>query len=231
MILKKLWRWAAALVNKWTNRLRGLDPIAEMQYECDRAVEQVKEGRRGLEMYRGLIERVKRQVLDGDTHRTGLVSKVQSYLASGDRETAAKFALELQTAEQQVAENQAQLKLHEEAYQNNVAKVQHATRKIQEVRERVSRYDADMRLSRAEAEIARLSSSLNFDVTTDFGQIEQAVQEKIDVNRAAVRVAADLSGNGLDDIRRDQDIEKRQAEEALKKFESRAGTPCQEGQS
>lgn len=221
MILKKLWRWLMSKINTYANRLRGRDPIAEMQYECDLATEQVKEGRRGLELYRGLVERLTRQVADGRKHAEGLGAKVASYLASGDRDTAAKFALEMQKAEQQATENEAQLKLHQEAYENNLTKVKHAAHKIGDVRERIARYDADLRLSKAEAEIARLAQSLDFDVTTDFGQVERAVQDNIDANRAAVRVAADLSGNGLDDIRREQDVERHRGEEALRQFESR----------
>ena len=38
-------------------------------------------------------------------------------------------------------------------------------------------------MSEAEAEIAQLSHSFNFDVTTDFGQLENLIQGKIDANR------------------------------------------------
>ena len=52
-------------------------------------------------------------------------------------------------------------------------------------------------MSRAEAEMAKLAQDFNFDVTTDFGQIEQVIQDKIGLNRAKARVAADLSGEGV----------------------------------
>ena len=48
MILGKLWKSIAAQFNKLANAIRGYDPIAEMQYEYDRSVEQIKEGREGL---------------------------------------------------------------------------------------------------------------------------------------------------------------------------------------
>lgn len=219
MIFRKLWRWVMAKINTFANRLRGRDPIAEMQYECDLATEQVKDGRLGLALHWGLVERVVRQVEGGKRHAAELAAKVKSYLASGDRETAAKFALELQKAETQNVENESQLALHRQTYESNLIKVKHAGHKINEVRERIVKYDADLKMSKAEAEIAKLSSSLNFDVTTDFGQVERAIQEKIDSNRAAVRVAADLSGQGLEEVRRDQDVERHVAEEALLRFE------------
>ena len=52
MILGKIWKAIAAQFNKLANAIRGYDPIAEMQYEYDRSVEQIKEGREGLAQYR-----------------------------------------------------------------------------------------------------------------------------------------------------------------------------------
>ena len=80
-------------------------------------------------------------------------------------------------------------------------------------------FDAELKLSRAEAELAKLAQSFNFDITTDFGQIEDVIQDKIGLNRAKVRVAADLSGQGLEDIKREQAVEKALADKALREFE------------
>ena len=58
MIVQKFWSAFMAQINKIANIFWEADPIAQMQYEYDRAVEQLKEGRVGLEQYRGLVERV-----------------------------------------------------------------------------------------------------------------------------------------------------------------------------
>ena len=63
MIFGKFWRAIAAQVNKLANYFWTADPIAQMQYEYDKAVEEMKGGREGLEQYRGLVERVSRQVV------------------------------------------------------------------------------------------------------------------------------------------------------------------------
>ena len=47
--------------------------------------------------------------------------------------------------------------------------------------------------------MSQLATQFHFDVTTDFGQAEQMLQDQIDKNRARVRVAADLSGEGVED--------------------------------
>lgn len=223
MIVGKLWRSLMAQINKVANFFWSSDPIAQMQYEYDLAVVQLKEGREGLEQYRALVERVTRQVAGDKQHVQNLEAKIKAYLSAGDRETAAKFALELTKARQELAENEGQLKLHEEAYGNNVAKIKHATKKLSEVREKIAKYDAELKMSRAEAELAKLANSFNFDVTTDFGQIEQTINDKISLNRAKVRVAADLSSEGVVDIKREQAMESALGEQALREFEVQMG--------
>src|SRR5437879_13739260 len=87
-----------------------------MRYEYYRAVEQLKEGRGGLEQYRGLVERVTRQVAANRSHAQKLEAETKAYLKVGDRATAAKFALELQKAKEELAANEQQLQMHETAY-------------------------------------------------------------------------------------------------------------------
>jgi phage shock protein A len=223
MILGKLWHALMAQVNKIANIFWTADPIAQMQYEYDQAVAQLKEGREGLEQYRALVERVSRQVAMDKQHVAKLEGQTKAYLSTGDRETAARFALELQKARQDLAENEGQLKLHEEAYGNNVTKIKHASGKLSDVRTKIQKYDAELKMSRAEAEMAKLANDFNFDVTTDFGQIEQVINDKIGLNRAKVRVAADLSSEGLADIQHEQVMEKAMGEQALKDFEVQLG--------
>lgn len=223
MIFSKLWHTLQAQINKIANFFWTADPIAQMQYEYDLAVAQLAEGRKGLEHYQALVSRVGRQVASSQAHIANLEAKVKAYLRSGDRETAAKFALELQKAKKDMAENEGQLKMHEEAYNNNLTKIKHASGKLQEVRNKITKYDAELKMSRAEAEMAQLAQDFNFDVTTDFGRIEQVIQDKIDQNRAKVRVAADLSGEGVEEIRHEQALEKAQADQALRDFEIQMG--------
>jgi phage shock protein A len=223
MILGKLWKALAAQMNKIANFFWTADPVAQLQYEYDKAVDQLKDGREGLEQYRALVERVTRQVNGDRQHVASLEARIKAYLKAGERETASKFALELQKAKKELAENEAQLKLHETAYGNNVTKIKHATKKLTDLKDKIHKYDAELKLSRAEAEFAKLATSFNFDITTDFGQIEDVIQDKIGLNRAKVRVAADLSGEGIEDIKREEAVEQAIADEALREFEIEMG--------
>jgi phage shock protein A len=223
MILDKLFSAFRAQINKLANMFWEADPIAQMRYEYDRAVEQLKEGRLGLEQYRGLVERVNRQVADNQAHCQRLEAQAKAYLKAGDRETAARFALELQKARTELAENNQQLGLHETAYQNNLKKIQHANEKLIGVREKIQKYDAELKMSEAEAEVAKLAESFDMNVTTDFGQIEQVIKQRIDTNRGAARVAADLSSKGIADIQADERMQKVMADDALSALEVELG--------
>jgi phage shock protein A len=223
VILHKFWAAFMAQINKVANLFWEADPIAQMQYEYDRAVEQLKEGRTGLEQYRGLVERVTRQVGANRSHVQKLEAETKAYLKAGDRATAAKFALELQKAKSELAANEQQLQMHETAYGNNLKKIQHANEKLIELKEKIQKYDAELKMSAAEAEIAKLSETFEMNLTTDFGQIEAVIQQKIDQNRGKVRVAADLSEKGIAEIKAEERMQAELAEQALQNFEVELG--------
>jgi phage shock protein A len=223
LILHKFWSAFLAQINKVANLFWEADPIAQMRYEYDRAVEQLKEGRTGLEQYRGLVERVTRQVAANKSQVQRLEAETRAYLKAGDRQTAAKFALELQKAKEELAANDQQLQMHETAYGNNLKKIQHANEKLIELRDRIQKYDAELKMSAAEAEIAKLSETFDVNLTTDFGEIESVIQQKIDQNRGKVRVAADLSARGIAEIDAEDRMRAQLAEQALQNFEVELG--------
>jgi phage shock protein A len=170
VILEKFWSAFKAQINKIANIFWEADPVAQMRYEYDQAVAQLKEGRVGLEQYRGLVERVTRQVSANKGHVQKLEAETKAYLKAGDRATAAKFALELQKAKEELAANSQQLDMHETSYGNNLKKIQHANEKLIELRDKIQKYDAELKMSAAEAEIAKLAEGFNMNLTTDFGQ-------------------------------------------------------------
>jgi phage shock protein A len=214
VIVQKFWSAFMAQINKIANIFWEADPIAQMQYEYDRAVDELKEGRVGLEQYRGLVERVNRQVAANKSHLQKLEAETKAYLKAGDRTTAAKFALELQKAKSELDANEQQRQMHETAYANS---------KLVELRQKIQKYDAELKMSAAEAEIAKLAESFDLNLTTDFGQIEAVIQDKIDKNRGKVRVAADLSSKGIAEIDAEEKMQAVLAEEALTNFEVELG--------
>ena len=121
------------------------------------------------------------------------------------------------------AQNQEQLAMHEGSYENNLKKIQNAMKKLGDVRNRIDKQEADLKMSEAEAEVAKLAEQFNFNVTTDFGQLEDVMQKKIDRNRAAVRVSSDMSQEGIASIEAEERMEGQMAEDALKRMEVEMG--------
>ncbi len=231
MIFGKMWAAFRAQMNKLANMFWEADPIAQMRYEYDRSVEELKDGRQGLEMYRGLVEKVSRQVRSGRDHMAKLEAQTKAYLKAGDRATASKFALEMEKAGKDLVANEEQLTLHEGSYENNLRKIKHATKKLGSVKDRIKKYEADLKMSEAEAEITKISEQFDFNITTDFGQLETVVQDRIDTNRGKVRVSADLSKEGIADIEAEQRMEESMAEDALKRMEIELGIRTPETQA
>src|SRR5262249_54454691 len=116
-----------------------------------------------------------------------------------------------------------QLQMHETAYGNNLKKIKHANEKLIELQRNIQKYDAELKMSAAEAEIAKLAESFELNLTTDFGQIEAVIQQKIDQNRGRVMVAADLSQKGIADIEAEERMQAELAEQALTNFEVELG--------
>src|SRR3954447_1221273 len=102
MIMGKFWASLRAQVNKLANFFWTADPVAQMQYEYDHAVDQLKDGRLGLEQYRALVERVTRQTERNKSDVAVLEARIKAYLQQGNREVAAKFAVELQKAQKEL---------------------------------------------------------------------------------------------------------------------------------
>ena len=222
-IMGKLFRALRAQLNKIANLFFEADPIAVMQLEVDQATERLKEGRKGLEIYRGLVETVARQAAKEKANIAQLESQIKAHLKAGNREVAGQLAIQLQKVQTDLTSNEQQLQMHEQAYQNNLLKIQKANKDIVKVREKIRQYDAELKMSAAEAEIAQISESFDMNVTTDFGQIEAVIQKQIDTNRGRARVAADMSSKGIEAIRAEEAAEKALAEDLLSKYEVQLG--------
>jgi hypothetical protein len=78
-------------------------------------------------------------------------------------------------------------------------------------------------MSSAEAEVAKLSETFDVNLTTDFGEIESVIQQRIDQNRGKVRVAADLSSKGIAEIQAEDRMRGVLADQALTDFEVELG--------
>lgn len=205
----KLFKWA------W-----GLDPIAVYQAEVDRSADEIQQAGEGLEQYRGLVSRLQRQVANGEKEELRLTTKVKALLSENNEDRAAEEALHLKKTQAELVENKSQLQSYENAYQDNLKKVRYANEKIKGAKEKAEKLQADLRLSKAEAETAKLAQrfNINANLTSGLGEIEDEIQRQIDNNRAKGQVIRDLSQDGLDQIEEDEKLQKAEAKQLLIQF-------------
>ena len=227
MILRKFATAFQAFLNGIANMFIERDPVAVMQLEIDRAAERLKGARQGLEQYQGLVQGLTRQVATNKANIARLESQVKSHLKAGNREMAAQLAVQLNATKTELEANQQQLDMHTEAYKNHLLKVQQGNKDLSKLQEKAQRYSAELKMSKAEAEIARvgeaLGEHLSGNLTTNLGQVESIIQRQIDENRGKARVAADLSSKGVEEIKAQQRAEQIEAESILQQFEVEMG--------
>ena len=77
-----------------------------------------------------------------------LEDTVKNYLRAGDRETAAQVGARAPARRQRAAtKTTPSSRLHEQAYENNLLKIKHAGGKLAEIRNKIAKYDADLKMS------------------------------------------------------------------------------------
>ncbi len=223
----KIFTAISAFFNKIANALWEADPHAILQLEVDRATEQIQVARQGLERYRGLVERVSMQVAAEKQNVQRLEGQIRSHLQAGNREVAGQLAVQLQQVKTDLANNEQQLAMHSEAYNNNLLKLQQGQKDIATLRQKASRLKAELQMAKAEAEIARVAEAVSESAMPNFstkiGQATELMQEQIAKHRGEARVAADMSSRGVEDIKAQQAAEAAMGENLLRQFEVELG--------
>jgi phage shock protein A len=220
--LRGVWR---AILNKFVSGLEDQYVIELAEMKLQEATERLKEGRQGLTTYQALVLKVQQQVEEGQRKISRLSSEIRAHLKAGNEEVAGQLALELGSAKQDLAANQEQLSLHQEAYENNLLKMKTALKDIQRTRNEIDKKKAALQMERALAEVAEAAGSLNtsFDVSSDFGQIMGRLDDKINQAKARSKVASDLSGEGVEQIKARRAAEQAMGQELLQQFKIEEG--------
>ena len=226
MIVRKFFTFFQAMFNGIANALIERDPVAVYQLEVDRAAERIKESRQGVELYKGMVNGLERQVAEGAANVARLEAQIKSYLKVGTeqaRAAAAQLAVQHKQAGENLATNRQQMEMHRKAFENHMLKLRTASDDLAKLQQKAHQLKAELHMSKAEAEMARvaeaLGESLTGNLTTDIGQVEAMIKRQIDHNRGKAQVAAELSEKGVADIRTRQAVERQMGEDLLAQFE------------
>ena len=227
MIIGKFATALRAFFNGIANALWARDPVAIMQLKIDEATAEVRGAREGVEQYAGLVESIKRIVAGLTAQSAQLEAQVKAHLKAGNRERAGEIVLQLQKVKDQLAAKEGELRVHGEALQNNLIKLKAANENIVALRQRAEQHSAELKMSRAEAEMARVSEALQGSLvgnyTTGFGEAEALVKGEIDKNRGRAHVAAQMSSTGVAEIKAEEAAQRAMADDLLAQFEQDLG--------
>jgi len=213
----------AGQFNKLSRAVWGYDPVAVYQAQVDASADEIRDATKGLEEYKGLVARLQRQVESGTKEKNLLEAKIKNHLNVGQEDRAADLAMQLTRVEKELAENQGQLQQYEGAYQANLKKIRYAHTKIEDAKQKAQKLQADLRLSKAEAETAKLAQSFNVKTSTldGLGEIEEEINRQIDRNRGKAQVISDLAQDGLADIEAEESLRKAEAASILDRFRNK----------
>ena len=227
MIIGKFATAFRAFLNGIANALWARDPVAIMQLKIDEATAEVQGAREGVEQYAGLVEGIKRIVAQLTAQSAQLEAQVKAHLKAGNRERAGQIVLQLQKVKDQLGAKETELRIHNEALQNNLLKLKSANENIVALRQRAQQHSAELKMSRAEAEMAKVSEALQGSLvgnyTTGFGEAEALVKSEIDKNRGRAHVAAEMSSTGIAEIKAEEAATRAMADDLLSQFEQDLG--------
>jgi phage shock protein A len=215
----------SAQFNKAGRAAISADPVAVYQKQVDDATEEIREGTKGLEQYRGLVSRLERQV-EADSKEVAVWdARARGYVSQNNDTEAAKALTNKKAAEARLSENKGQLGTYDVAYKANLKKVKFAQDKINEAKLKAQKLQADLKMSKAEAEIANLAQSFNVNSNSlnKLGEIEEEIQRQIDTNRAKAQVVNDLGSDGLAEIEAEEAAREAAAATDLAKLKAEMG--------
>ena len=227
MIIDKFVTGIRAIFNSLANALWARNPVAVLQLKIDEATAEILGARKGVEQYAGLVEGIKRQVAALTGQDAQLDAQIKAHLKAGNRERASQLVLQLQGVRAQLESKRKELTVHEEALNNNMLKLRTANEHIAELRQRGQQYAAELQMSRAEAEMAKVSEALQGNLignyTTGIGQAEELIKSEIDKNRGRAHVAAQMSSTGVEEIKAEEAAQRAMADDLLAQFEQDLG--------
>ena len=200
------------------------NPEALLEVEKENLRKQIANYNEGLAAHAGLCERLMTQIRRLETEERDLRAKTAANLRANNREAAGNYALRLQSAQRELAENRTQLTQAETTYKELIkardVSVKAAQTKIQELKSSLD----DLKVKKATAELTEMASGMITSIggsgdTLD--RLHKMVEEEREQAAGRARIARD-SLNTTDFVVKEEE-QKALAEQALADFAAKEG--------
>ena len=204
--------------------LERQNPEALLEVEQENLRKQIGQYNQGLASHAGLCERLIAQVRQLENEQRDLRAKTTANLRAGNRDTAAQYALRLQTIERELEENRTQLEQAEKTYKDLVrardVAISAARAKIESLKSGIT----DLKMKRAMAELTEMASGMITNIGSSgetLDRLHNIVEEERSKAAGRVRVARDtMDTSGLMVKEAEQ---KALADQALADFAAKEG--------
>src|SRR5215510_8108517 len=204
--------------------LERQNPEALLEVEQENLRKQIGQYNQGLASHAGLCERLISQVRQLEGEQRDLRAKTSANLRAGNRDTAAQYALRLQTIERELDENRTQLEQAEKTYRDLVkardVAIQAARSKIESLKSGIN----DLKMKRALAELTEMASGMITSIGSSgetLDRLHTMVEEEREKAAGRARVARDSMSTAEVDMKDAE--QKALASQALADFAAREG--------
>ena len=208
--------------------LERQNPEALLEVEQENLRRQIGQYNQGLASHAGLCERLISQVRQLEAEQRDLRAKTGANLRAGNRDSAAQYALRLQTVERELDENRAQLEQAEKTYKDLVkardVAISAARTKIESLKSGIN----DLKMKRALAELTEMASGMITSIGSSgetLDRLHNIVEEERSKAAGRARVARDTMDTSGVMVKEAE--QKALADQALADFAAREGIPLE----
>ena len=193
--------------------LEHQNPEALLEVEKENLRRQIANYNQGLAAHAGLCERLMSQVRKLETDESDLRAKTSAHLKAGNRDTAAQYALRLQTVTRELEENRKQLKARDvsmKAAQDKIASLKASL--------------DDLKIKSATAELNEMAAGLISSIGGSgdtLNRLHDMVEE--DRQRAAGRARVARDSLSFQEVHVKETEQQALADQALADFAAREG--------
>ena len=206
--------------------LERQNPEALLEVEQENLRKQIGQYNQGLASHAGLCERLIAQVKQLESEQRDLRAKTTANLRAGNRDTAAQYALRLQTIERELDENRTQLEQAEKTYKDLVrardVAINAARTKIESLKSGIN----DLKMKRALAELTEMASGMITNIGSSgetLDRLHTIVEEERSKAAGRERVARDTMDTSGVMVKEAE--QKALADQALADFAAKEGIP------
>lgn len=192
-LIIRTWNLVQGLGSRLLSFFERRNPEALLELEKENLRKLIGRFNEGLVSHAALSERLMSQVVHGEAEQRELLAKIQAHLNAGNRDVAARYALQLKQVDARLSDDHKQLEDAEKTYSTLVRTRDAAVAETRARIEQVRREIGELKVKRAVAELESMAAAMVNDLGgagDSFNRLQEMVGEEREKASARARVAS-----------------------------------------